>query len=140
MREGRGRWRGRVVGAKTKKANKASGAALRTPSPPSLTGNDAWSHWVSSREQLTTVPAQSSGVHRNSPANDGLSRESSEGCSTFAKSQRMTAGESRRSEMAIFAAYRQPYGVPRIVLPMHRPKLSLETEGHPKAGTPRRPL
>ena len=42
-------WRTRVLAAEARKAGSASEAARRMPSPPSLTGRDAWHHWVSFR-------------------------------------------------------------------------------------------
>ena len=49
-------WRPRVPAAEAKKAESASGAALRIPSPPSLTGRQACSHWRSDKSQLVTIP------------------------------------------------------------------------------------
>ena len=48
-------WRADVDAADARKAEGASIWALRIPSPPSPTGNEAWSHWSSFKSTLRTL-------------------------------------------------------------------------------------
>ena len=48
--------RPRVAAAEARYSDEAIDAALQTPRAPFLTGIDAWSHWISFKEQLAIIP------------------------------------------------------------------------------------
>src|SRR6218665_2862561 len=45
-------WRTRVPAAEAKKARNAIEVTRRLPKPPTLTGRDAWTHWLSDNDRF----------------------------------------------------------------------------------------